>query len=410
MLSIIAALRYRLNLMRFFGSLLLVLTVFPYLQIVPSSNYTQPFALMLGAVLFCVIRPSVFFGLERTDQIGLAGLAGLGVLFFALTCFPYTEVQEYKYLVSYITPLMLTLPLLHFLNQQPNLAIWILRATIWIWFCVAFIQKFINPTFLGFLIGQWSDGSLDIIESGRGVLGLAPEPTHHAFHMLLLAGALSILEPGKRSSFLIMLALVDVIFLAASSSALLVMVIAGLVWSIYYRQRWYVVAAFISFVVWGSGFDYDFNSDYRIFHLISSVLEEPSAILIIDYSVNARLGGMIAVLGETLSNSLIPFGMSLRTWDVVRSELLLGLPWLIDLSSVGPPSGIGMILLQTGLFGGLHIILIFRRILLSDVGHMGRWLLIGSPLIFLGQYYFAAPTFSLLYASALYRLNRALPK
>lgn len=193
--------------------------------------------------------------------------------------------------------------------------------------------------------------------------------------------------------------------LAASSSALLVLGMASFFWSFIYRQRWLMLVALTLVIALGVADQILSNSDLRVAQLISMVLTDPFNLLNVDYSMNARLGGMIAVFLGVFSNALIPFGMSLQAWEIARENLLTGLPWLIDLSLTGPPSGIGMLLFQTGALGAAFIGLIFRRILISDVNSFAKILLIASPLIFLGQYYISAPTLSLLYAVALFRIG-----
>lgn len=388
------------------GATLLLLTAFPYLQFIPSDSYTQPFALFLGTLLFLFQGRRVYFSLRVSDQIALLGLAVIGVGFFLLTCFPYSQPQEYKYLVSYLSPLLLTIPLLRYLSHHHAAALRVLQFSILLWIIIAITQKFFDPTFLGFVIGHWSESSLDIVESGRGVLGLAPEPTHHAFHILLLAAALALLDSSNWSRTLLAFCIADAVLLAASSSAILVLGISGVIWSLIYKQRWIFLLAILALTIWTVGFSEQesFGSDLRVGQLFHLIMADPTSVLAVDYSLNVRIGGMIAVLSEVFGSALIPFGMSLQSWGTARDTLLTELPWLMDLSSVGPPSGIGQLLFQAGAFGAVFICLMFRRILNSCTSNLGRILLIASPLVFLSQYYISAPTFALLYACALFRL------
>ena len=64
------------------GALLLLLTAFPYLQLMPSDSYTQPFSLLLAAMVFFTKGWSVLFRLPLNDQIALIGLAIVGIGFF----------------------------------------------------------------------------------------------------------------------------------------------------------------------------------------------------------------------------------------------------------------------------------------------------------------------------------------
>lgn len=389
------------------GSVLLLLIAFPYLQLIQLESYTQPYALILGAVIFPLVARSVLFRLNRSDQVALVGVALTGIILFLIACYPYKNSQEYKYLIAYISPLLLTFPMLFYLRKYNSSAVMLLKFSICIWLIVAVVQKLVNPNFLVFLIGQWGEHALDIVESGRGVLGLAPEPTHHAFHVLLLAACLTLLDRQKRSRWLIILCVIDAIALAASASAILVLAVATFIWSIFYRQRWILLISLLILVGILFGPDiidkFFINSNYRVGKLISAVLMEPTSIMTLDYSMSLRLGGIAAVIFTTISHALVPFGMSEEVWIITRENLLNDLPWLIDLSSVGPPSGIGQLFFQAGLFGVIFLGLIFRRVLISRVRDFEKIILIATPLIFLNQYYISAPTFSLLYACALYR-------
>jgi hypothetical protein len=411
MCDFIKANRARYLLSFLLGSLLLLLTAFPYLQLMPSESYTQPYALLLGILLFFPAGLMALFLLARIDQITLIGLALVGISIFLITCFPYERTQEYKYLISYLAPLFLTVTLLSYLKKYQGAAIKIIKFAILFWIATAVVQKFVDPNFLGFLIGQWNEGTLDIIHSGRGVLSLAPEPTHHAFHILLLAASLALLDNSGRSQWLLFLCILDAVLLAASASAVLVLMIAVIVWSLFYRQRWLVIATtvilFIAILPLDEVMDQVLsNSNLRMSALIGDVLSDPFNILSVDYSMNVRLGGMTAVVLDSLKNALVPHGMSVVAWETARNTLLADLPWLMDLSLVGPPSGIGQLLFQAGIFGAIFIFLSFRRILTPRVGQLGQILLISSLIIFLSQYYISTPTFPLLYACALFRLGR----
>jgi hypothetical protein len=397
---------YSLNFLT--GSVLLLLTAFPYIQLIQFGSYTQPYALILAILLFPIMAWSVLSRLGLADQIALIGLALSGVIIFIITAYPYVNAQEFKYLISYVSPLLLTVPILFYLKKYNIIAIKILRISIFVWLVVAVVQKLINPNFLIFLIGQWGDSALDILESGRGVLGLAPEPTHHAFHILLLATCLVLLDTKKQSGWLLIFCVIDAVVFAASASAILVLGMSVITWSLLYRQRLiFYISIIILFIFVFRVIDVILmDTNLRIAQLISAVLKEPMDVLTLDYSMNMRLGGLVAVIITTLSHALAPFGMSLEAWEIARENMLNELPWLIDLSSVGPPSGIGQLLFQTGFLGAIFVCMIFRRVLSFRVGSVEKILLITTPFIFLSQYYISAPTFSLLYACALYRWTK----
>lgn len=386
------------------GILLLLFTAFPYVQIIPSGSYTQPIALFLAALIF-VLKTSSMRHVDFRDRAALLGLALTGFAIFLITCFPYDNQQEYKYLLNYISPFVITLASLKYLTRHPDFSKKILQASILIWLAVAIVQKFISPTFALGLVGQWGEHSVDILESGRGVLSLAPEPTHHAFHMLILAACLIQLDRSSFSRILVLLCIFDAIVLAASSSALLAMVLASLILLFFHQLKWLAIVIIFIMIGWfyTDAIETIFPDGSRLFMLISAVLAEPTAVLSVDYSVNMRLGGMIASIIASGSNLFFPHGMGVASWEASREDLLQRLPWLMDLSNVGPPSGIGVLLFQIGLLALPFLWQVFTRILSINVRWIEQIVLLAIPFVFLGQYYISAPSFSLLYACALLR-------
>ncbi len=386
------------------GILLLLFTAFPYIQIIPFNSYTQPMALLLAVFILLLKRRSMRDVYLR-DRAALRGFAFSGFAVFLLTCFPYDNQQEYKYLLIYISPFIITLASLKYLIRHPDFGKKILQASIVIWLGVAVVQKFVNPTFAVGLIGQWGEQSVDILASGRGVLSLAPEPTHHAFHILILAACLIHLDTRGFSRILIPLCIFDAIVLAASSSAFLAVGLASLIFIFFYQPR--SLALVVTFILIG-WFYFDsieniFSGGNRLFMLISAVMAEPVSLLSIDHSVNVRLGGIIASIFFCGSNLFFPQGMGIESWETSREDLLQRLPWLMDLSNVGPPSGIGILLFQIGFLALPFLWQVFSRILSPSVGWTEQIVLLTIPFVFLGQYYISAPSFSVLYACALLR-------
>jgi hypothetical protein len=396
--------RARLGSVEILGTLMLLFTVFPYIQIISFGSYTQPYALILAAVIFS-LNTHLLKHVNFTDRTALLGLAFFGFSIYLLTCFPYSSEQEYKYLLNYISPIIITVASIRFLLLHHDASKKILQFAIVVWLGVAVAQKFINPTFALELIGHWGEHSLDILESGRGVLSLAPEPTHHAFHILILAACLIQLDRSRFSRILILLCIFDVIFLAASSSALLALGMASLTFLLFYQLRWLTFVLVLVIVGWCNHdtIHLFLPNDNRLFMLVSEVLVEPSSLLNIDYSVNIRLGGVIATLAAITTNFFIPHGMSILSWEAIREDLLQGFPWLMDLSYNGPPSGIGILFFQIGLLALPFFVRVFYRILNINVSGTERIILLSIPFVFLGQYSISAPSFSLLYACALVR-------
>jgi len=146
----------------------------------------------------------------------------------------------------------------------------------------------------------------------------------------------------------------------------------------------------------------------RIYTLATEAIQHPANILLIDYSVNSRLGGLLATCIDVLDNFFLPRGMSYDVWEVARISILAEHDWLLDLSQIGPPSGIGIIAFQGGILVLPFIFMMFYRILsVRVVGAISKIVIISTFFIFLGQYYLSAPGFSLLLACAIYQVHRS---
>lgn len=386
--------------------LLLLASTFPYVQIVPSSGYTQPYALIFGLILF-VFCFGIIFQWRKYDQIAIVGLGFIGVMLFIITCLPYDNFHEYQYLLTYLSPLLMVPGFVAVIQQKTKQTILILQGSVVIWLFVSIIQLLINPEFATSFLGEWGDSATDIILSGRGVLGLAPEPTHNAFHTLLLGAALALLDSSKISRFLVFSCIVSAVVLAASSSAALILLASTLIWLLRYKTLWGIalVVVGLSFLaVLSSLLQLMVDTDSRLINLMKEVIQDPTTFLVIDHSVNMRLGGLWAVLSDSIRSGLQPHGLSHDTWLQARTEILKTYDWLLDLSLTGPPSGFGLLLFQGGILVLPFLFMFIHRLFVSQPRNLlGQIILIAVPLIFLSQFYISAPLFSMIYACALYR-------
>jgi hypothetical protein len=384
---------------------LLITSAFPYIQIVPNASYTQPLPLLFGAILF-LFNLEQLSKLKHLDRIVIISIAILGALLFALTCTPYNNYQEFKYLLTYLCPLLLVPSFLAAIYNMPYLTMIILRCAIVIWLLTGFIQTYIDSTFGLSLLGIWGNAAQDIIDSGRGVLGLAPEPTHHAFQILLLGACLAYLDNTRIGLFLGIGCIISAVLFAASSSALLVLLVACITYFLHRKLLLALIFVLIVSFTWEM-FPYIvkefFGLNSRITILLSNFLENPSTFLMTDKSANIRLGGLWSIFSHTLESGFMPHGLSQEAWLHARDGMLLKYHWLITLSLIGPASGLGVLIFQAGLLILPFIIISMHRIVSHTTDTMtGQILIYCVPLIFLNQFYLSTPVFSLIYACAAY--------
>ncbi|MBP8235288.1 MAG: hypothetical protein KAY22_23610 [Rhizorhabdus sp.] len=383
----------------------LLACIFPYTQIIPLGSYNQPYALLFGGLLFLLRGPQTLAAMRPLDRWAVTGLFVAGVLLFSIIGVGNLTSQDLKYFLNYLTPFLLVPAAASIAYRNPDKLERILRLGICAWAGVALVQQW-YPNFLTFLVGSFSEASEASIESGRGVLGLAPEPTHHGFHMVVLAAAYAAVG-SKR--WPIILCLVDALLLARSASVILSLAMGGLLWCCLSPRRLIIPAALGGgLLVFGIGFlAISPSEDSRILSLVAMVLQNPGDLLLVDYSVNARLGGMLAGLGHIFSEYMAPHGMSHADWLVARVEMIRSTPWLIDISTVGIPSGFGVILYQGGWLVAPMLAMIIYRL---AGGHRLGWtgaIIVSTIFVFLVLYYLASPDFSVLYGAMAARAMKA---
>ena len=383
----------------------IVSMAFPYVQFLPLDGYNQPYYLVIGFFVAGKLGYSSRKTMPLKDFFAMLWLAGLGVLLFVITCFPYDNAQEYKYLANYLTPVVLTVACFTTLQHFRNLTIKALEGSVLVWFSVAIIQTTIDPTFMTWVIGSWSESALDVVESGRGVLGLAPEPTHHGLHILLLGACLTLIE-GKR--WLYILCIFEAVLLARSSSSILALGVGfGLLSLAQPRRITLLTFTMIVGLLLISGISESLPKDIRLIQLISQFFESPLDFMMIDYSVNVRLGGLYATFSYVLDHFFVPQGLSHEHWLSLKQEFLERNEWLLDVSDNGPPSGIGVLLLQAGLLVVPFFLISFATILQAPSnGYLGKWLIVVGLVIFLGQFYISSPMYSLIYGCAIHATLR----
>jgi hypothetical protein len=216
--------------MKYLNIVMLLSVFFPYIQVIPLDSYTQPYPYIFAVtiIFFRVTQnKSILKVISKDNFIVISAFTLIGLLLFIINCFPYNNAQEYKYLINYIGPTLLTIAILSILESSEELFSTIAKYAVIIWVSVALIQALIYPSFLVSIIGVESSGDAvsNMSESGRGVFGLASEPTHHGFFMIILGATLAIRNSPK---WLIYLCVFDALFIAKSSSALLC-IIVGLI-------------------------------------------------------------------------------------------------------------------------------------------------------------------------------------
>jgi len=393
--------------MKVFVILFLLASYFPYTQILPLSTYTQPYAFLLSGIIFGVVGWNQVKHLRQIDGLALGLLFVLGVVLFVLTCLPSPQMQEFKYLLMYIAPLMFATNYIYIHKHHRKLAKKLTERSILLWIFVGAVQLLVDPTFASFTVGEWQGSAQVVVDSGRGVIGLAPEPTHFGFHMILMGCILLLMDGNK---YLVLASIASALLLAQSSSVLLVLMLGT---SLALLTRPLLLVVFFGLVGLAViGFEYSLfvnaGVDSRIVYLLTQFAKDPMAILSLDYSLNARLGGLIAATIDSFQNWFLPNGITYSSWED-RSILILNkFPWLFGLSSSGWPSGYLIVISQIGLFGVFTFFVTINRFYSVSTSLTQKVLLLSGFSIFFFQYYMSAPAFGIIYGAIAARSLRTV--
>lgn len=378
----------------------LLAAVFPYVQILPVQTYNQPYALVLGLVILVRKARLINAAAPVIDITALAYLAASGVTMLFFAGFPELGFDEIRYLLNYISPLVIGGATFAAAQEEPDLVSRALKTGIVAWLTTALVQTFVSPSFMSFAIGSWSEVAENVVASGRGVVSLAPEPTHHGFNMLLLAAAASL--NGLRREWIV-IALAEAVALAVSSSAILAIAMGLAIWTAVKPYRLAIAVPIVAATI-GVGITLAlavFGEDSRLVTLALAFAENPQTFLTLDLSVNMRLGGLISSTQYMVENGFYPHGLDHQAWLATAKHLLATKSWLLAISEGGPPSGFGVILFQLG-FLALPVLFVFLyRLATTEADGLRSLSVTVAFAVFIGQYFIASPGFGLVYGLAM---------
>lgn len=381
----------------------LIFCLFPYTQIIPLESYNQPYAAIFSAAVLFVMWPVIADRFPFSDGVALGAMFIFGLLAFAATCLPGPRAQEVKYLLIYLSPILFAMAGFATILTFPRLADRAITASAGLWMLVGILQATVAPEFATQFVGEFGNAAGDIVDSGRGVLGLAPEPTHFGFHMIILAALLTLV--GGRN-VLALACVVTAVLIARSSSALLALILGSLIYFSIFGGRARLVLLLTLPLYYFVGVVVDSGTlpaDWRITRLMTEFWYDPLYLLTSDASANARLGGIYVGIKEILANFLFPAGLNFDTWSSRVGPIMSENGWLIFLSLSGIPSGILIVIYQLGIFGLLTIGFMIYRMLTKLSSHAETLLVCTVVFVFFSQYMISTPGFGLIYGAILAR-------
>lgn len=403
----------KLTIETFVSCLFLFFVFFPYFQIVNSNSYNQPYALIFSILVIIINKEFKSYLLKKQKILILLSPILISTFLFIINCFPYKNLIEYKYLIVYFSITLITIATVIVALKHLELTRIMTVFAFYAWSLTALIQYFLDPSFLmlHFQAGEEFE-VLDaniLLDSGRGILGFAPEPTHHGFHMLLIAFTLVLLDEKR---WMILWCIIQSLFLAKSSSALLTVVL-GILLSFFFLNFTVKKLFFICFFIFLgiSGYIYIQNFDIsntnsRMLNLIYFSLMNPEDAINFDASMNARLGGLYVSIALVFSDFFMPHGLSQESWMMYHDVLMKKYNWLNYLSETQAPSGLGSLLFQSGWLIIPSLYLLYKSVMILRLSQNVNWLKYTFLLITLSQLSFGTPIFSLIFGLALSKFNK----
>ncbi|HJS11087.1 hypothetical protein [Sphingopyxis sp.] len=384
-------------------SLALLFCLFPYTQILDLDSYTQPYAFLLSIIASGAAFARLRAYFPARDAIALIALAFTGLMGFLISSGTNPTFSELRYLLIYVSPVVFAFASFGIAIEYPRAADRIIVFATLTWMAVGIIQTVIDPSFASQFVGRFSAAAEVVVESGRGTLGLAPEPTHFGFHMIILAAAL-VLMGGR--NWLSLACLVTALIIARSSSAALALGLGALIYLVIFggRARWLLLLVVPFYFMIGLIVEaHMLPQNLRIVQLMTDFYQDPLYPVLSDASANQRLGGIYVGAKQIIVQGFMPAGMSEETWLDLIGPIMAANPWLIMLSEAGVPSGILIVGFQLGLFGLIPLIFILYRMLSGLRSHYETFLLCTMVFVFFSQYMISTPGFGVIYGMVIAR-------
>lgn len=379
--------------------LALVFSYFPYIQIFPLETYTQPYYVFFIFFAFFLLIKFFIKCFPVIHAISLVAFAIFGFLSFLFAVNESMGVEEIKGLLQYILPLPLA-GVSYFLVLKYGEHFRKLTSTaIFIWLSIAAVQFFINPLFATNLTGEWGVSSaIAVIESGRGVLSLAPEPTHFALHVFALLTLAMVLG---ESSIRLVIGLVLLIVFSISTTLLFTLIASALISLIridtFERRNLIKIAAIGGLALLGLSF----LIAPRFYEVWSVIISNPMAIIALDGSANARASGLVLGSQAIFDNVFFPHGMSNAEWLVAREELIERSENFNQLSSSGVASGYLRPVYEIGFFAIPFLVLVISTLFHFPRDFVQRFFILGFLGIYFMQFLISSPLFGLVYGAVL---------
>ena len=345
--------------------LLIIFSMFPYVEILPLGTDSQPNALLIALILF------PFCGKWKINR-DLVGLLLIAVIGFLLLFISPKNFNSIRSLMNYFTLFFVSYVTFYALQRIGGIPYKLFKGVIYTWFFIGTIQLLIYPDFMSFLTPR-GDSTLTM-ESGRGIVCLAPEPTFYGLTCLIF-GIIAYLNFKDKSDIKIIYSLIAIqLFLYSRSSLVIFLLMATgglyLLLVVFSKKKYFLkvlVGCIVSGIIGIALINYfsDTIVTNRFGMLLLILLENPESFLILDASVNERFIHVFFPLYGFVEHWGLPHGYGMFPNFMERCMNTEGFQHLISdyVQNRETPtrimSGLGSILYELGIAGLLLIVVLY---------------------------------------------------
>lgn len=300
----------KMNIFIFLRTLFYIFVFFPFVQIYNLGTDSQPYALIISLLMFPFI-------VKRNMNKSLVYLFVICIFSFGILFISRLNFNSMRSLSNYVSLFFISYLSYYFLKKSNGLSYNFFRCIVLIWFITGFIQTFIDPNFLAFLLPR-GDSSVTLA-SGRGVIGLAPEPTFYGIMCVffLLIGYLNF-GYRKRINVYYILLLLQIFIFSRSSLVILLLFLALFLYllvTICLKIKLFV--KFLGIILLLITLGYIIISTYsvelsqiRIVRIVSTLMSSPEDVILLDASINTRIAHFVFPIYGFLNDLCLPHGYS----------------------------------------------------------------------------------------------------
>jgi len=333
---------------------------FPYIAVISTGTDLQPYALILGSAVI-LFTQNWRWPIEIWILAG--GFAGAGLVAAGQ---PPTFVVL-RGVLGYATPFVVAAATYAIMELRPAILNRMISFSPYVWLSVGIVQLAVNRDFLISMIPTMSSG-LD-----RGVTSLATEPSFYGVVCVFLMVLNYLRDP--RAKLVQWLLLVQVVFIAQSAITILFLALLLMYSAIFqFSLKRTAVLILVTAVLFAVAVALS-RPGSRLSSLAADLLANPLQLLLVDTSVNVRIGHMLFSIIGSLQSRGVPHGFG-RFAEFVRhssSTLVPGFTWLgaTDDDNLKIMSGYGGALFELGVIGlafPLAITLSVRRYFRESLG------------------------------------------